>query len=156
MLSVAELVEMEKRVGFADGSSKAFDSTEAKFNAFLLENEHVPLAFAEKFWAFFEKEMALTNLEREDVKGLMTELDIAVLNWKMGHPHFETTQDDIMNLDMLRAKLFIRAMRSTGGISRERAIEATQIRQILGGESSAPQGGIMSAIANALPGKKNR
>jgi hypothetical protein len=46
-------------------------------------------------------------------------------------------------------------MRSTGGLGRERAVEATQIRQILSGEGgTTPTGGIMSSLAAMIPGKK--
>jgi hypothetical protein len=155
MPTIQELADLERKV-FTDVGGPAFDDNTSKFNEFLLRNAHVPKDFAEKFWVVFENELALTNFERGDVDIMISELDIAILNWKMSHAHFETTQDDVTNLDMLRAKTFMRAMRSTGGLGRERAVEATQIRQILSGEGgTSPQGGIMSSLAALNPlGKK--
>jgi len=152
MPTLAEIADLERKV-FADSAQPTFETTEARFSKWQLENENVPKGLTELFWPFFDKELALSNLMPEDVKTLLLELKIATLNFKMSHPDFEMTYEEVTNLDMLRPKTFMRAMRSTGGTGRERAIEATQIRQILTGEhTTAPQGGIMSSIMGAIPG----
>lgn len=151
--TILELAEMERRC-FPDANQPQFEDSTSKFNSFLLSNDKVPEGMLALFWPFFDKELALSNLDKEDVKTLLLDLKIAILNRKMSYPDFEMTYEEVTNLDMMQPKTFMRAMRSTGGMGRERAIEATQIRQILGGESTAPQGGIISSIAGMLPGKK--
>jgi hypothetical protein len=153
MPSIIELAEMERQV-FGAAQQPQFDSTDAKFAKFLLENDNVPKGMLELFWPFFDKEIANTNFEKADVDSILLDLNIAILNFKMSHPDFEMTYEEVTNLDMMRPKAFMRAMRSTGGVSRERALQATQIRQLLGGESQAPQGGIMSSLGGLIGGKK--
>ena len=95
---------------------------------FLVEDKSIPKRFAENFWAFADKESAITYLEPGDINTLMMMFDVASLSFRMAKPDYKFTWDDQLQLSNLRMKFFIKTKRSTKGF--ERRLEATQIREI--------------------------
>lgn len=106
----------------------------------------VPKDISEKFWVFFDKELALSNLEKADVQQILHISNILRIDSLLEQPDYKINFDDIKHLDMIQLKAFIKAKRSTGGLGRERGLVATQIRQIWTPEMQRPSGGIMSKI----------
>jgi len=155
MPSIEELVMLQRAVE-QTATPSAFESESIKFAQFMLENnnKNIPEHLLVQFWPFLDVEQALTNLNPPDVKLLMDELRIATLNIKMAHPDYEKSYDDVTNWDGMRAKTFSKLMRSTGGMQRERALQATQIRQLLTNEGDSAKGGILSKLGGMFGGRK--
>lgn len=156
MAGILELKQLEKESdNFSEEQVKNFETESYRFIKFLLENEkNMPENLVALFWPFFDKEMALSNFSDRDVALLMDDLRISILNLKMSIPDFKKTYNDIIHLDNLKPKFFAKIKRSTGGMNRERALEATQIRQFLTNETEQVRGGILSRLAGIFGGRK--
>lgn len=102
------------------------------------------------FWAFKDKEMALTNLEDIDVKRQMMLFRDAELDYFMSKPQYKNRFEDQVMLTNFRALLFAKLKRSTGGVQRERFILGSQIQQRLGETEEVPSGGILHRVGRAL------
>ena len=134
---------------------KGFQAEDFRFLQMILENEkNHPEELDKLFWPFFDKEQALTNFTDVDVKVQMENLHIAILNYKMSIPDYRKTYNDIIHLDNMRAKLFAKVKRSTGGLNRERAIQATHIKQLIANEQEVAKGGILSRIGGIFRGRR--
>ena len=125
---------------------------------FLLEDDpkkiSVPEEFRKRFWIVFDKELALSNFDKDDVKRLMFSLDIIKLDVLIGTPDFEVSFEDMMQFDEIEMKAFVKIMRSTGGVNRERSLLTTQIKQFLTRSMDQPKGGFLSKFGAMLPGRK--
>jgi len=157
MPGLLELQALQKQSDSIDAEKfSQFDTESFRFIKFLLDNEkeNLPANIMKIFWPFFDKEVPLSNFDNVDVKVMMDELRIAILNLKMSVPDFKKTYNDIINLDGLRPKFYARIKRATGGMQRERALESTQIRQFLTNEMETAKGGILSRIAGIFGGRK--
>jgi len=129
-----------------------------EFAEFLLEDEQkkikVPENFMSNFWISFDKEMALTNLTDDDIKKLMLTQKIVRLDTIMEQPDFKLKFHDLKHLDQVEMKTFIKSKRSSGGMGRERALLATQIKQFKAdAESDRPRGGMLSKIGSFFKGR---
>lgn len=109
-----------------------FESELARFNKFLIQNDEqlLPMNITEKFWAFMDKEVSLSNLSKDDIRYCMLKFSIAKINAMMSMPDYKLTFETIANIDQAELKTFLKAKRSIGGPDRERALIATQIKEI--------------------------
>jgi len=157
LLTLEDLERLDKQIASQEAEQRAtFESETNRFSEFLLEDNlrNIPKtfmgnndnAFLQDFWIAFDKEMALTNLEPNDVRYIMDHFEIARLNALMRHPDYKLDFNDVSQLNLAKMKIFIKAKRSTGGINRERALIASQIRQFLTNEQETPKGGIFGRI----------
>lgn len=156
MASLEEMLALQKMTETTPIQT-GFEGESIRFAQFLLEdhNKNIPEMFLKQFWSFFDIEPALTNLTDQDCALLMHDLRIAILNYKMSLPDFQKSYSDIMYLDQLETKFFAKIKRSTGGVNRERALQATQIRQFLTGDGeSSARGGILSRIGGMFKGRQ--
>lgn len=154
MAGILELSQMEK-TGQQLAQDTGFETESYRFIKYLLEHDkNLPAGVMEKFWPFFSKQMTLSNFNDKDVMTLLDDLKIAILDFKMSIPDFKKTYDDIMILDGLRPTVLAIVKRSTGGMMRERALEATQIKQFLTNEQERTSGGIMAKLGSIFGGRK--
>jgi hypothetical protein len=124
-----------------------FEGEMHKFNKFLIENGNLPSKVEDNFWAFMDKEMAISNLEKEDIKRGLLWFDIAKIDVMMSQPDYKLDFETIKNIDQARFKSLVRMKRSFGGMERERALLATQIKDIRTSETErAKEGNILSRI----------
>lgn len=155
MADIDQLVAINKLEETAR-NSPGFESESTRFAKFQLDSkdENTPSNLPHDFWAFFDNEMALSNLNPQDVEKLMQVLKVATIYSKMATADYSKTYQDFMFLSQLRAKFFARVMRSTGGIQRERAIQATQIHQVLSNDTPQVRSGILQRVAGAFGGRR--
>lgn len=113
---------------------RAFDSQMFKFSQFMIEDKSTPKTYEEmandlekQFWAFTDKEAALTNLREEDVTPLMNAFDDTVRLYNMHYPQTHYTFEVAQFQRQLRAKFFLKIKRSINGF--ERKMNVSQIKQ---------------------------
>ena len=135
---------------------QAFESESLRFQQGLIKStdENTPKYMPRNFWAFFDSELPLTNLNPQDVQKLMMVLKVTTLYGKMAIPDYKKSYEDLQFLSQLRVKAFSRMMRSTGGMQRERALQATQIHQVISNEPVQGRSGILQRVAGAFGGRK--
>lgn len=161
MIMMASLEEMEQIHQYQqpqqnqEDLQRLLESEQFKFSQMLLEDnlKDVPEGIPKKFWSFFDKEMAITNLTPEDVRWLMFQFDIAKLDQNMSRPDFELSFDDMRDQTNLKVKSFIKMKRSTSPM-RERELLATQIKQFISNENEGVSGGFLSKLGGVFGGKK--
>ncbi len=109
-----------------------FENETAKFNKFLIENDPtiLPKSIKENLWVFTDKELAISNLDKDDIKRGLLWFDIAKIDWMMSQPDYKLDFNTIANIDQARFRALVRMKRSFGGMERERALIATQIKEI--------------------------
>lgn len=164
MASMVDLQQLEKSASEMKPSpevdrqylKKLFEAENLNFSRFLLEEDIdlLPKGFAENFWVAFDKELALTNLNDIDVQAILERIDLVRLDTIMQTPDFRLNWDAIKHLDQLGIKTFVKAKRSTGGINRERAMLASEVKQFLTNEIEGVKGGFLSKIAGFVKGRK--
>jgi hypothetical protein len=162
MAGILELAQMDRSVSQMGGQDnfQGLDSENLRFAKTLLDDDfkNIPTDFlpiiTKTFWVFRDKELALTNLEPNDVDILMSDLRIAILNYKQSIPDYELSYDKIISLDQMYAKVYVKLKRSTGGMNRERAMLTMQIKQFLTNEQERSGGGIMGTIKGMFGGRK--
>lgn len=96
---------------------------------------------------FYNKTLALSNIERKDIFDIMEGLDDAKVAYIMGNPKRQYTWDDETHWTLLRNWLQIEATRGVDGF--ERTMEATQIHQSTVEQKqtrSSPHGGLLAYI----------
>ena len=100
----------------------AFNSESLEFMKSLIE-EDVPEKLKDlknKFWGFLSKESALTFLKMDDFDWISNRFEIARLYHLMGYPKR-------VEMETLKAKMFIKARRSLDGFERKQ--QTTQIQE---------------------------
>lgn len=123
-----------------------FEGESARFNKFIIENDRtlLPPDIENNFWAFMDKEMALSNLDNKDIKRGLLWFDIAKINFMMNKPDYKLDFDTVRRIDQARFKAFVKMKRSFGGSDRERAQLTTQIRELRIPEAHRNQGNFIS------------
>ncbi len=159
MTNLEELQELQSMEEKKDRRLlESFEAEAFKFGKLMIEDnpDNYPEKLRENFWMVFDKELALTNLEKEDITKLMFMFDIAKLDFKMSKAPFELSFEELKNLDMLEMKMFAKIKRSTGGMQRERGLFAQQhqIRQFITNEHEQPKGGFLSKIGSVFSGRR--
>ena len=132
-----------------------FEEEAAKFNKFIIENDDsiLPPLMKEKFWVFSDREVALSNLDKEDIRRLMLYFDIAKINLMMSKPEFKLDFKTIADIDEMKAKFLIKAKRSFGP-DRERVQLTTQVREIRMPLSQQSRGGLVGGLGRWFGGRK--
>lgn len=127
-----------------------FENENTKFQKFLIENDEsiLPPMIKKKLWVFTDKELAISNLDKEDIKRGLLWFDIAKIDWMMNQPDYKLDFGTIADIDQTRFRALVRMKRSFGGQDRERALIATQIKEIRTPERKS--GGIISRIFGGL------
>jgi len=150
MATINELEELQQTEKIFDESSSGFESETFRFGKLILEDDtrFVPEDMMEKFWITFDKEMALSNFEKDDINWMMLNLDIAKIDLMLNSYESEIDFDKIRNFDLMRMKMLAKIKRSTGNMTRERALFAQQhqIKQLIMNEPDQPKGGILGRI----------
>ena len=148
---IQEMAEEELR------ESQEFDNEAYKFAKLLITDDRLAddEELMKKFWIVFDKDVSLSNLTEEDVKSLLLWFDILKIDYLMSKYEDEIDFRKIRNIDALRAKLLVKAKRSTGGLTRDRALFAQQhqIKELVVGSKEAPKGGILGRIASLFGGR---
>jgi hypothetical protein len=122
-----------------------FEGEVHKFNKFVIENDKiVPPQVEDQFWAFMDREMALSNLDKDDIKRGLLWFDIAKIDLMMNMPDYKLDFDTIRRIDQARFKAFVKMKRSFGGPDRERALLATQIKDFRFPGQQRKEGNIFS------------
>lgn len=129
---ISEPLELDKNIkedeaSRADVPMSGIDFV--KFTQLLIEDKSIPQKWAEKFWAFSDREMAVGYIEKSDVPTLMNMFDVARLDFLMSKPDYDFNWEDNATLSNLRTKFFVKVKRSVNAT--ERRLLATQIRQII-------------------------
>jgi len=132
--------------------SNYFDQQVLQFNKFIIENDRtiLPPDIEKYFWVFNDKELALSNFDNNDIKRIMLWFDIAKINYMMGIPDYKLTFDMMRDIDEMWVKTLAKIKRSSGGMERERALLATQIKEIRTPERK--QAGFWGGVANIFRG----
>lgn len=156
---ISQVENAERTQEFNDASG--YENEAYKFAKATLEDSRellniIPRDLPQQFWAVFDKEFKLTNLnDKDDVRRLMYLFDIAKLDFKMSQNPRNVKFSNLKDWDMLEMKFFASIKRSTGGMLRERGLLATQhqIKQLITNESEQPHGGLLSKIGGAFTGR---
>lgn len=119
------------------------------FAKFMLTDDAIPKEVKGLFWAFMDKEAALTQLNSSDIRRLMRSLDDTIVAYLMAKPSYRHEWYDEFIQTQLRGKLFMKLKRSENGF--ERKLNATQIKEIRrSGNTEFPQqekrGGLMGKV----------
>ena len=132
-----------------------FESQMFRFSKFLLEDDSFPEGLEKWFWAFHDKEAALTNLGKENVTRLMRTVDNTIYFYLSCKPAFEYSFEEEVALQQMKGKIYMKLLRSTGGRDRERFILGSQIQQnILEDNGGArPKGGIVNSVKKMFGGR---
>jgi hypothetical protein len=121
-----------------------FEGENAKLKKFILENDAiVPQAEIESFWGFMDKENELTNFDKNDIKIGLLWYDIAKINLMRSMPSYQFTYPLSRMIDQGRWKFLVKAKRSTGDTQRERALLATEFRELRIPEKQKSGGGFL-------------
>ena len=141
------LEQMHKEDAQREDLSKVMETEQFKFSQILLENDlkHVPKNIPKSFWAFFDKELSLTNFTPEDIRSNMFMFDIAKLDLMMSQTDFDMKFEDQIDFTNLKVKAFAKMKRSFGS-DRERVMLASQIRQVISTEKGGVSGGFLSKM----------
>lgn len=130
---ITEQIELDKNIHEMDSASKGdspFTGIDfVRFTQLLIDDKSIPKEWADKFWAFSDREMAVSNIEKADVPTLMNMFDVARLDFLMSKPDYDFSWEDNATLSNLRTKFFVKVKRSVNAT--ERRLLATQIRQII-------------------------
>lgn len=161
MAELAELIAADKENRpIKRGTDDGFESESYRFAKIILKDDdilnNIPLNMPEIFWICFDKELALSNFQPEDVRWFLQQFEMAKIDYMMSRPEEDLTFDEIRQFEMMRMKIIAKLKRSEGGMLRERALFAQQhqIRQFMTNEISQPSGGILSKIGGFLGGGK--
>lgn len=130
-----------------------FEGEQWKFSQRLLDNDEItPKFIIENFPAFMDREMALTNMDKDVVKRIMLYYDIAKIDYMMSKPDFKHNFEELRMIDQARVKTLCKALRSTGGPDRERALITTQIRELRIPNQARQSGGFLGGITRFFGG----
>jgi len=131
-----------------------FSRQDYRLVQFILQNEEVSEELKnfliKYFWAFRDREMALTNFAEIDVQRERLMFKDAVLSFLMSKPQYKYTFEDQVLITNLEAIILAKLKRSTGGNQRERFILGSQIQQRLGEVEQAPSGGLIQKVGKFL------
>jgi hypothetical protein len=133
MQEILELQELGKKESEAlHPEPDYFDQEMMRFHKFLIENDEtlMPPEIKDKMWVFMDRELAVSNLDKDDIKRGLIWFDIAKIDWMMSQPDYKLSFETMRNLDQMRFRALVRMKRSFGGMERERALIATQIKEI--------------------------
>lgn len=130
--------------------SSGMSSPDNKLIEFLVNDRSIPKKFRRNtFWAFSDKEMAITNFEKKDIQKEMLSLSIANKFYMMSKPDYDHSWEDEIAYSNMRAKFFAKTRRAIDGF--ERKMQVSQIRDF---HSDAGKqrgsGGIVNSITSGF------
>jgi len=134
---------------------QGFETEMFRFAKLIISDEDlrdVDPELRKRFWLVFDKELALSNFDKQDLEWLMLAFDCAKIDYMMSKYEDEIDFKKLQHLDMIKLKFIAKLRRSVGGMMRERALFAQQhqIKQVMVSEKDQPSGGILSKIASAF------
>lgn len=130
--------------------SGGLESSNNKLIEYLINDRSIPKHLRKQFfWAFSDKEMAISNLDDKQIRSVMLGSSIANKFYLMSKPDYKHTWEDEINYSNMRAKLFVKLNRSKDGF--ERKLEATQIREShFDGGNQRRGGGVVGSIKSGF------
>ena len=146
------IYDTEKQTTAKSALASYLETEVFRFSKYLLDDDDVPEDLKEWFWAFVNKEAALTNLNDVAVKRMMRCFENTSYLYMMTKPKHDHSFDEEVMLEQLRAKIHMKLLRSTGGKDRERFILGAQIQQNIleENEKVQPKGGIVSGFKKIM------
>jgi len=152
--------EYAKMIAAKQHMSNATDlmTPSKSFAEYMTSDDSIPEHVAKELKVFTDKEIALSNIQdNTQLRKIMLMFEDSVLLTKMRIPRYKRTWGHEQEISQLRAKLYIKALRSMGGALRERNLYTTLTTlSQSAAQMGAKVGGVGSRIKNMIMNKSQQ